>query len=79
MKVPKNLKYREQGICNENLPVELSISLLSNSPVTNFYVTVDNTRVDSHRVCILFNSEIYSKFSIADHQFGAIKKAGNIL
>lgn len=73
-KVPENLKKREQGIKDTNLPVQLSIMLKNNSPVIEFHFYVDNRMVDSHRMCVLFNSEIASKFSIADHQFGTIQR-----
>lgn len=73
-KVPKNLVQRAKGIKDTNLPVQLSVVLKANSPVIEFQFTVDNRKVDSHRMCVLFNSEIASKFSIADHQFGTIRR-----
>ena len=50
------------------------VALKKNSPVIDFSVHVDNRNIDSHRLCVLFDSEIASKFSIADHQFGLIRR-----
>lgn len=73
-KVPKNLEKRACGIKDTHLPIQLSVVLKSKSPIIEFYFKVDNRFVDSHRMCVLFNSEIASKFSLADHQFGTIKR-----
>ncbi len=56
------------------MPVVLMVALKKNSPVIDFSVHVDNRNIDSHRLCVLFDSEIASKFSIADHQFGLIRR-----
>ncbi|MGT2784422.1 mannosylglycerate hydrolase [Streptococcus merionis] len=72
--VPENLENRAKGLRNSKLPVRLTVTLKSGSPVIEFGFTVDNRFVDSHRMCVLFNSEIASKFSKADHQFGSIKR-----
>lgn len=73
-KVPKNLEERAKGLKTVDLPVDLDIILKASSPVIDFNFKVDNRFVDSHRMCVLFNSEIASKFSKADHQFGAIQR-----
>ena len=72
--VPKDLENRAKGISDRQLPVQLSVTLKSGSPIIEFGFKVDNRFVDSHRMCVLFNSEIASKFSKADHQFGSIKR-----
>lgn len=72
--VPANLEDRAKGVRNCQLPVRLIVTIKSGSPVIEFGFTVDNRFVDSHRICVLFNSEIASKFSKADHQFGSIKR-----
>lgn len=59
---------------NGKLPVVLMVALKKNSPVIDFSVRVDNRNIDSHRLCVLFDSEIASKFSIAGHQFGLIQR-----
>ncbi|HEL1640140.1 TPA: mannosylglycerate hydrolase [Streptococcus suis] len=73
-RVPKNLEERAKGLKTTDLPITLEITLKDSSPVIEFHFEVDNRFVDSHRMCVLFNSEIASKFSKADHQFGAIKR-----
>lgn len=73
-KVPKNLEERAQGLRTVTLPVRLEITLKDSSSVIEFNFEVDNRFVDSHRMCVLFNSEIASKFSKADHQFGVIQR-----
>ncbi|MXQ47816.1 mannosylglycerate hydrolase [Streptococcus pneumoniae] len=74
MKVPKNLEDRKLGISDELLPVTLEITLRKDSPFIDYSVEVDNRFVDSHRLCVLFNSGIASQFSHSDHQFGSIRR-----
>lgn len=74
MAVPVTLEDRENGVKNGKLPVTLMVVLNKNSPVIDFSVRVDNRNVDSHRLCVLFDSGIASKFSVADHQFGLIQR-----
>lgn len=74
LEVPKTLEERKQGITSVILPVAMTIRLKANHPVIDFTIDVDNRRVDSHRLCILFDSAIQSKTSIADHQFGLIER-----
>ncbi len=73
-KVPQNLEERSKGVRTVNLPVTLNITLKKSSPVIEFNFEVDNRFVDSHRMCVLFNSDIASTFSKADHQFGVIQR-----
>lgn len=74
MQVPLNLLDREDGKRNSRLPLVLEVTLKKGSQIIDFNVSVDNRYVDSHRLCVLFDSDIASKFSIADHQFGLIKR-----
>lgn len=74
MCVPKTLASRASGELDATLPVSLSIKLKKDTPFIEFSFSVDNRDVDSHRMCILFNSDIASKFSYADQQFGIIKR-----
>ena len=74
MCVPQNLASRASGKLDATLPVSLSIKLKKDTTFIDFSFSVDNRDVDSHRMCILFNSEIASKFSYADQQFGIIKR-----
>ena len=72
--VPGNLDDRSIGLRNSQLPVSLSITLKKSSPIIEFKFNVDNRFVDSHRICVVIDSDIASKFSKADHQFGSIKR-----
>lgn len=74
MLVPKNLQERSQRKCTTLLPITLNLTIKKDSPVIDFSLQVDNTLVDSHRVCVSFDTSIASKFSTADHQFGVIKR-----
>ncbi len=74
MKVPKNLEERANKIQSTNLPIEMTIRLKENDPIIDFKLSIDNSNPDSHRLCVLFDTEIQSKTSIADHQFGLIER-----
>lgn len=72
--VPETLEDRSLGKRNVPLKVALTVTLKAGSPVIEFNFDVDNRFVDSHRMCVLFNADIASKFSKADHQFGSIQR-----
>ncbi|XP_031773207.1 uncharacterized protein LOC116414617, partial [Apis florea] len=72
--VPGDLAKRSQGIVNTLMPVQLEVSLHKKSKIINFKIKVDNTLPKSHRLCIDFASGIVAKTSIADIQFGTIKR-----
>lgn len=73
MMVPYDLKQRSKKIKDTALNVKLNLTLRENSRVIDVCVDVDN-RALSHRLCIIFNTEIASKFNIADQQFGIVKR-----
>lgn len=73
-KVPQNLEERTVGLANTSLPITLDVKLKKGSPFIEFDITIDNRFVNSHRVCVLFDSGLSSKISHSDHQFGAIKR-----
>jgi mannosylglycerate hydrolase len=73
-KVPKTLEDRANKVLNAVMPVSLKILLEKNSKVIKFKVEVDNREPNDHRLCIDFDSGIKSKVSIADQQFGTIKR-----
>lgn len=73
MNIPKNLDERARGITSTTLPVTLEIGLRKNSKIIDFNVHVSNNGL-SHRLCIIFDSQITSKFNYADQQFGLIKR-----
>lgn len=72
--LPKNLEERAQQIQSVYMPVTIIVTLKKGQPTLDFTVIVDNKDVDSHRLCALFDTEIQSKTSIADHQFGLIER-----
>lgn len=72
--LPKNLEQRANKKANIHMPVELFIELNKKSDVINFRVKVDNRFVDSHRLCVDFDTDIVSNVSIADQQFGVLQR-----
>jgi len=74
LKVPKNLTQRAEQKASVELPIVLEVVLKKKSPIIDFKLTVENQQVDSHRVCVLFDTHIASKFSIADQQFGTLQR-----
>ncbi|MGN0076597.1 MAG: glycoside hydrolase family 38 C-terminal domain-containing protein, partial [Parafannyhessea sp.] len=73
MNVPKDLDERAKGIRSTSLPVRLTVALRRGSRVIDLDVHVDNN-VLSHRLCILFDAQMATKFNFADEQFGSIKR-----
>lgn len=73
MVVPKDLEERAEGKVSVNLPVTMTVALRKDSKVIDFNVHVDNKGL-SHRLCVLFDSQIVSSFNYADEQFGSIKR-----
>jgi len=72
--LPKNLKERANKQLTTNMDVEVQISLEQNSKIIKFKIKVDNREIDDHRLCVLFDTGISSKVSIADEQFGTIQR-----
>ncbi len=73
MIVPKDLEERAEHITSTTLPVTLEVGLRKGSKIIDFNVHVDNKGL-SHRLCVIFDSQITSKFNYADQQFGLIKR-----
>ena len=73
MVVPKDLEERAKGKVSVNLPITMTVALRKDSKVIDFNVHVDNKGL-SHRLCVLFDSQIVSSFNYADEQFGSIKR-----
>ena len=73
MVVPKDLEERAEGKVSVNLPITMTAALRKDSKVIDFNVHVDNKGL-SHRLCVLFDSQIVSSFNYADEQFGSIKR-----
>lgn len=73
MVIPKDLEERASGKVSIHLPVRMTVALRKNSKVIDFNVHVDNQGL-SHRLCVVFDSKISSKFNFADQQFGSIRR-----
>lgn len=73
MIIPKDLKERADNLTSTTLPVTLEVGLRKGSKIIDFNVHVDNKGL-SHRLCVIFDSQIVSKFNYADQQFGLIKR-----
>lgn len=73
MVVPADLDERAEGKVSVTMLVDMTVALRKDSKVINFNVKVDNKGL-SHRLCVLFDSQIVSAFNYADQQFGLIKR-----
>ena len=73
MIIPKDLEERADNLTSTTLPVTLEVGLRKGSKIIDFNVHVDNKGL-SHRLCVIFDSQIVSKFNYADQQFGLIKR-----
>jgi len=73
MKIPYDLQERSEGITRVSMPVKLEVTLMKGSMTIGFGIKVDNQAL-SHRLRIVFDTGIASKFSIADQQFGLIRR-----
>lgn len=73
MIVPENLEERAEGKVSVTMPVDMTVALRKGSKVIDFNVKVDNKGL-SHRLCVVFDSQIVSAFNYADQQFGLIKR-----
>lgn len=74
MTIPASLEERAEGKVSVEMPVEVKITLNAEDNVIGFKVKVNNDKALSHRLRVLFNTDIASKFSIADQQFGIIER-----
>lgn len=73
MVVPADLDERAEGKVSVTMLVDMTVALRKDSKVIDFNVKVDNKGL-SHRLCVLFDSQIISAFNYADQQFGLIKR-----
>ena len=71
--IPANLQERAKQQTSIKLPVILEVVLRKGSKVIDLNVHVDNHGL-SHRLCILFDSALTTRFNYADQQFGLIKR-----
>lgn len=73
MMIPKDLEERAKHLTSTTLPITLEVGLRKGAKIIDFNVHVDNNGL-SHRLCVIFDSQITSKFNYADQQFGLIKR-----
>lgn len=73
MVVPADLDERAEGKVSVTMLVDMTVALRKDSKVIDFNVKVDNKGL-SHRLCVIFDSQIVSAFNYADQQFGLIKR-----
>lgn len=69
MMVPKDLKERADGTCSVEMPVTATVVLRKDSPLIEFDASVENQAL-SHRLSVLFDSQIANHISHADALFG---------
>lgn len=74
MVVPADLEERARGERTAHMPVVLTVSLAKGSDAIGLKVEVDNREPDSHRLCILFDAQMATKFNYADEQFGCLRR-----
>lgn len=71
--VPKNLASRRQKICDGTLDLTLTMTLSQQEKILPITVAVDN-QVRDHRLRLLLPNDLPITHSIADNQFGNIKR-----
>ncbi|MBS4208521.1 mannosylglycerate hydrolase [Bacillus sp. FJAT-50079] len=71
--VPSNLEKRKAQVFDRSIDIHMVIHVPHHKPVINVNVEVSN-RAKDHRLRMLIPTNIASAFSIADNQFGAIKR-----
>ena len=72
--VPSDLAARAKGLTDVKMPTQMIVTLDQASKLIKFELNVDNRLPKSHRLCIDFDSEVATNTSIADIQFGTIKR-----
>lgn len=73
MTVPYDLEARSKGIADTILLVTMTVGLRQGEKVIDFNVNVDNRGL-SHRLCVIFDSQLTSRCNYADQQFGLIQR-----
>ena len=73
MVVPADLDERAEGKVSVTMLVDMTVALRKDSKVIDLNEKVDNKGL-SHRLGVLFDSQIVSAFNYADQQFGLIKR-----
>lgn len=71
--LPYDLENRKKGIKGNKYYFTVKVELRKNENIIRYLCEFENN-VLSHRFTVLFNTNIASKFSIADQVFGSIKR-----
>ena len=74
LEVPSNIEKRKQQVTDSHVDVRWSITVPNDRPLIKIHLEIDNHAKD-HRLRALIPTGIASDFSIADNQFGLIKRA----
>ncbi|AEB07788.1 glycoside hydrolase family 38 [Coriobacterium glomerans PW2] len=72
--VPRSLEDRARAVTQAKMPVTLTARLEKGSRLIKFRITADNREPMDHRLCVCFDTGIASSVSIADLQFGTIRR-----
>ncbi len=73
MAVPKNLDSRKAKKIDGQLRIAYEVTLYKNSTIIDVQVTIDN-QVKDHRIRMLVPQSMGAAFSLADNQFGEIRR-----
>lgn len=71
--LPKNLESRKKTVIDSHLKYNLDIELKRNSKLIECKMKINNN-IKDHRMRMIFNTGIESKYSYADTPFGYIKR-----
>lgn len=72
--IPRNYDLRKNNICNTELNIELVLQLLKGSDRLDISINVDN-KSESHRLRIMFPSNIPAEYSFGEGQFDVVKRS----
>lgn len=72
-KLPADLESRQQKSRDGYVDIQLQITLVQEDPTIRIRMTVDNQAKD-HRLRVLIPGQKPSQYSVADHQFGSIRR-----
>lgn len=73
MDIPKDLNSRKTKVLDCKMPIEINLTLHQNNPIINVKMNITNLAND-HRVRVCIPTQIASKVSLSDNQFGTIAR-----
>lgn len=74
MDIPKDLESRKAKVIDCKMPVEINLTLHESNPIIDVKMNITNLAKD-HRVRAHIPTQIASKVSLSDNQFGTIERA----